>query len=364
MEKTVKKIVVTGGPSAGKTTGACKVPGVLELLGWRTILVPEAATETILAGVSPKDMASKFFQSGIMRNQLAKEELFEYYAKMLENEKVLIICDRGIMDNKAYCDDAAFDYALKKVRLDRVTARDRYDGVFDMVSAADGAEEFYTLDNNPARDESIEKARELDKKIRNAWVGHPHMRIIDNSFPNFDAKVKRLVDEICVFLGEPVPIEIERSFLINMPDFDWLKAIGAVPVSFYQTYLKSEDGIERRVRQRGENGNFLYFYTEKIGGNKLERVEREKRISQKEYVRLLAQADTSLKSISKTRYCFVWNSTYFECDVYPQWNDKAILEVEMMTKEQEVSIPECFEVIEEVTENEKYRNYSMAKGLA
>lgn len=363
MGKTIIKIVVTGGPCAGKTTGICKVPGVLAKLGWKTILVPEAATETILAGITPKDMNSKFFQTGIIKSQLAKEKIFEFYANQLDADKVLLICDRGIMDNKAYCSEEAFNYAMKKARLDPVTARDSYVAVLHMVTAADGAEEFYTCKNNEARTEDLEKARILDKKLKEAWSGHPHLRIIDNSSASFDAKIKKLIDEICAVLGEPTPTEIERSFLIKKPTPEILAELKAVPISIFQTYLKSEDGIERRVRQRGANGNYLYFYTEKTGKNKLERIETERRITQKEYLDLLTQADTSLKPIFKQRYCFVWNSTYYECDIYPNWDDKAIIEVEMTTKEQEVILPEVFEVIEEVTTNDKYRNYSIAKGL-
>jgi hypothetical protein len=49
-----------------------------------------------------------------------------------------------------------------------------------MVTSADGAGEFYTDLNNEARYESKEEAIELDKKLINAWVGHPHFSIIDN----------------------------------------------------------------------------------------------------------------------------------------------------------------------------------------
>lgn len=49
-----------------------------------------------------------------------------------------------------------------------------------MVTSADGAGEFYTSNNNEARYESPKDAVELDKKLINAWVGHPHFSIIDN----------------------------------------------------------------------------------------------------------------------------------------------------------------------------------------
>jgi hypothetical protein len=47
-----------------------------------------------------------------------------------------------------------------------------------LVSAANGAENFYSKENNQARFESIKEAVELDKKLINAWVGHPHFSVI------------------------------------------------------------------------------------------------------------------------------------------------------------------------------------------
>lgn len=50
-----------------------------------------------------------------------------------------------------------------------------------MVTAADGAAEFYTDVNNEARYETAEQAIVSDKKLINAWVGHPNYTIIGNS---------------------------------------------------------------------------------------------------------------------------------------------------------------------------------------
>ena len=49
-----------------------------------------------------------------------------------------------------------------------------------MVTCADGAANFYTDMNNEARYETVSQAIELDKKLVNAWVGHPLFTIIDN----------------------------------------------------------------------------------------------------------------------------------------------------------------------------------------
>ena len=65
--------------------------------------------------------------------------------------------------------------------LDEVEIRDnRYDQVIHMVSAANGAEKFYSLDNHTCRSEDIDKAKELDKLVGEAWVGHPYLEVVDN----------------------------------------------------------------------------------------------------------------------------------------------------------------------------------------
>ena len=76
-----------------------------------------------------------------------------------------------------------------------VSLRDRrYDRVCCLNSAANGAEEFYTLENNVARSEGIEVARMLDQKTLDAWTGHPHLSIIPNAKgESFEDKVNRVV---------------------------------------------------------------------------------------------------------------------------------------------------------------------------
>ena len=57
-----------------------------------------------------------------------------------------------------------------------------------------------------------------------------------------------------------------------------------------------------RVRQRGENGNYVYFLTTKRKLCGIKRIEIEKRLTKEEYLALLMDADTSKKQIRKTRY--------------------------------------------------------------
>ena len=52
-EKQITKIVITGGPCAGKTTALCKIQEHFAQLGYCVIFVPEVATELITGGVAP-----------------------------------------------------------------------------------------------------------------------------------------------------------------------------------------------------------------------------------------------------------------------------------------------------------------------
>jgi len=66
----------------------------------------------------------------------------------------------------------------------------RYDAVIHMVTAAEGAEEFYDY-GNEARFEDIQGARDRDKRLREAYLGHHRYYIVDNSHKNFGEKLSK-----------------------------------------------------------------------------------------------------------------------------------------------------------------------------
>ena len=84
-----------------------------------------------------------------------------------------------------------------------------------------------------------------------------------------------------------------------------------------------------RIRQRGENGRYIFFKTVKRKVSDLKRVEIEERLSQNEYLNCLMDANPEKRPIRKTRYCLTYDSHYFEIDLYPFWKDKAIMEIEL-----------------------------------
>ena len=358
----ITKIVITGGPCAGKTTAMSWVQNAFTQLGYTVLFVPETATELITGGVAPWTCGTnEDYQKCQMRLQAEKEAVFEQAAATMPVEKVLIVCDRGALDNKAYMSELEFSCVLSALGATEVELRDGYDAVFHLVTAAKGAEAFYTTANNNARTETPEEAAALGDKLIAAWTGHPHFRIIDNT-TDFEDKMKRLIAEISMFLGEPEPYEIERKFLIEYPDIQWLESLpNCRRVEIIQTYLNAPEGDEIRVRQRGGNGSYIYFQTTKRRVSDLKRVEIERRLSKDEYLSLLMDADTTMRQIRKTRYCLTYENQYFEIDVYPFWQDKAIAEIELTDENAEIVFPKQIKVIREVTEDESYKNAALAK---
>ena len=202
MTKKIIKIVITGGPCAGKTTAMSRLREELANRGRAARFVPETATELITGGVTPETCGSiKAFQKNLLRLQLDKEKNAERAAQTMDADQVVIVCDRGALDGKAYLGDPDFARILKAVKTDEAALRNRYDAVFHMVTSAKSNREYYTTDNNDARMETPEEAAALDDRLIAAWTGHRHLRVIDNT-SDFEAKINRLIKAITAFLEE------------------------------------------------------------------------------------------------------------------------------------------------------------------
>ena len=106
MAKRITKIVLTGGPAAGKTTLVSRVLKEFKQEdGWRVITIPETATELISGfGIKPFDncMSMLQFQDFVVADQIHKEELALDAAQLVPEDNILILYDRALMDDKAY----------------------------------------------------------------------------------------------------------------------------------------------------------------------------------------------------------------------------------------------------------------------
>jgi len=202
LERTQKiiRIVITGGPCAGKTTGISRIRDAFTEKGWLVLLVDETATQLSNGGAKWKmNRNNREYQFRVTELMLAKERAFTEIAKTFEAEKVLVVCDRGTLDNRAYMNEEEFRYVLDKLKTTREELLGHYDAVFHLVTTARGLERCYTLANNAARYETVEEAVRADDSVIAAWSGHPYLRIIENQ-EDFDKKMESLLREISLFL--------------------------------------------------------------------------------------------------------------------------------------------------------------------
>eukprot|EP00002_Diphylleia_rotans_P035397 TRINITY_DN771_c0_g1_i10.p1 TRINITY_DN771_c0_g1~~TRINITY_DN771_c0_g1_i10.p1 ORF type:complete len:524 (+),score=100.18 TRINITY_DN771_c0_g1_i10:86-1657(+) len=371
----IYRVALTGGPCGGKTTAITTIIEQMKERGFNVYVVPEVATVLMTGGVSPMvggDLS--VFEESIMKIQMNMEDVY-YEIAMASGKPSIIICDRGVMDCMAYLKPLEWETIVDKNEWNNIRMRDgRYDVVIHLVTAAIGAESFYTTANSNTRTETPEQAIEKDLKTREAWNGHPYLRIIDNS-TNFSAKIDRVIDVICLMVGLPSSDRIVKKKFLLTQEPDWSR--WPVPFKSFdveQTFLTTNDGSEMCVTRRGQTGSYSYslrtIKLELKNGVPVQTILKRK-ISSREYVSYLAQEDSTRGTIRLKRHCFLWQNSYYVVDaVYNlrilengdlAQSDKEsdcvhIVRIEMDRSEADkLSHPAQLNVSKEVTEDVRYK---------
>lgn len=357
------KIAITGGPCAGKTTAMQKIVQEFTEKGYKVFVVSEAATELINGGIRPfGDNALEMyeFQRCVMDTQLSKEKIFERIANNTKQDTI-ILCDRGIFDNRAYVSDKEFKELLKERSLNEMEISSSYDMVIHLVTAAKGAKEHYTTANNSARTETVEEAIETDNKTLDAWVGHKRIEIIGNE-GSFDDKIHNVVKTIYELLGRPHPIQRQHKFLVDKIDLEKLKGRKLVKLELEQFFTDYSETENTMVRKTTKDGESSYSKTIKKDTDiPSERTTISRRITDREYNELLAtSADTPIR---KCRYCFAYNNQYYKLDVFEKPEGLVILETELTNENKKVEIPDFLTVKKDITDDYDYRNVNLYRKI-
>ena len=269
---------------------------------------------------------------------MSLESVFHTIANATPPNPSVIICDRGLMDGKAYMSPESWSDQLRTLGTNEVSIRDsRYDAVFHLVTAADGAEASYTCANNEARMETVKEARDLDLRTQRAWLGHPHHFVFDNS-GDFESKLRSLVDAVCGTLGLP---RQEKSsctkFLLDPGETskweEMLKSRGVVCQTFSieKVYLMSGVGASSSpasgsysfVRRRSLNNVPSYGRTTVTPSSKKGHrpVELKRIITPREYASLIESfADPTRHVVVQERVSFIWRgkTCQIHCYVRPR----------------------------------------------
>ncbi len=329
------EIVLTGGPSSGKTTSLSLIQEKLTEWGYRVFVVPEIAT-LVFSGCVPdveylsqKDRKTYTgvekmifdMQYGMRNHYRSLADLFAQTSK----RKVILIYDRSEVDVKAYVDDADYQEMLEAQGLTHEMLRDSYDAVIHMTSVALAPEIEYQQDSNPQRREDKEMAIAADKRTLEAYLGHPLLCVVDAS-QSFSSKQRSVLANVSQIVGHSrsAVIGTERRFLVK----DKQQAItiprNARRYKITQDFLRGSTPARWSVLTKRETlGNKEQSTTYYRGDaapdpDSIESMVRGRIISRDEYSRLM-RTDTiaSRKALVKERAAFRHGrTTDLEVDTY------------------------------------------------
>lgn len=162
------RIVITGGPGAGKTA---LLEVVRRMYCEHVVILPEAAGILFRGGFPRRTSpaACRAAQRAIFRIQRELERLTEE-----DGRASVVLCDRGTVDCLAYwdADPARFWDDLGANHAGELA---RYDAIIHLRTPPD--RQGYDR-SNPLRLENAEEAAYRDQRIFEAWAAHPSRTVI------------------------------------------------------------------------------------------------------------------------------------------------------------------------------------------
>jgi predicted ATPase len=326
----VYKIIITGGPCGGKTTAMARLFSFLRERGFEVITCPEAFTLFGSNGMSLDFFGTEgmdsVIQNSVLDVQLSIEASLERILKG-RGKPAVLLCDRGPMDGSAYLSEEKWNKILESRNISVTDLRDtRYNAVFHLVTAADGAPGFYTLENNQVRSETPEQAIEVDRKTQKAWTGHPHMFVFDNS-TDFEGKLQRVVERISRIVGLPTNLSRRSAkFLLKARP---TPACFPSDVSYHvfeveKVYLFNQDQDENSysfirkrttIDRKGNKRGSVYQLTTSQQGSSGETIEQKRIITAREYAASYKSRDSSRHVILQQRISFLYKLQSFTVHV-------------------------------------------------
>ena len=176
-----RRIVLTGGPGAGKTA-------FLELVRQsfcaHVRVLPEAAG-LLFGGGFPREDA--------VEGRRAAQRAIFHVQRELEvvasiHDSAIVLCDRGTVDGVAYWPGPSDFWS--SVGTTAEAELGRYDAVIHLRTPTQAGGYNH---ENPLRIESAATAAEIDDRILAAWQAHPRRWVVESS-PHFLSKAERAIE--------------------------------------------------------------------------------------------------------------------------------------------------------------------------
>jgi len=190
----MKKIVITGGPCAGKST---VIEAIAEEFGNRVVVVPEVATALFEAGFPPPNPWTQEWQDALQAAIIVGQYRFEARAEAeaRDNGCQIIICDRGILDGAAYLQGGVEEFC-GRFDVDEGEILSRYEAVIHLESLSTLDPELYRelAKSNPSRFEDIAMAEERELNLRRAWSGHKNRMHLSADIEASTGRVREIIN--------------------------------------------------------------------------------------------------------------------------------------------------------------------------
>lgn len=186
----MKKIVVTGGPQAGKSTMIDLAFKTAKKEKRNIFVLHETATQIISGGVEfHKNHYT--FQRAILNLQIANErEVERAICGMIgadAAESAILLLDRGAIDGKAYLKENEWMNLCREVGVEEKELLLRYDGVIYLESVTKIDENGFSNESNPVRYETAAEAKVIDDNTYRVWLPHENLKVVKAKV-NFDEK--------------------------------------------------------------------------------------------------------------------------------------------------------------------------------
>lgn len=166
------RIVLTGGPGGGKTTAGDLFR---REMGDKVVLVPEAAT-MVFSGGFPRSTEPRAIHAAQRAIYEVQRNLEDVQAALYPDR--VLLCDRGTVDGAAYWPGEPHHF-FNEIGSTLEKELARYDAVIFFESAAVG--HMSIEGGNPIRNESMEQAVKLDRKLRELWSQHPKFMLVPHN---------------------------------------------------------------------------------------------------------------------------------------------------------------------------------------
>ena len=309
----IYKIVLTGGPGGGKSTIVEEIQKKYNKKGdTRVIVISETAS--IMAGNNLKPIECDYafaFQNEVYHIQKTREEAAERLASHFPEKNIIIVYDRGILDNRAYLNKGEFETILYNHKDSEMNILDKYDLVINLMTAAhlDGK---YLKETNPHRTENAEFAKDLDVKTLDSWLLHRNIYNVEAT-DNFDDKINRVMQ----IIDENLNKSKEQQTIFDSNNYSGLKNFidkNEFKCLFVQDYyLVNQDKKKIIISKRSLGNDTSFLYKEIDLSNNNEIIKTEYLLDELQVIKLSRIHPPKVR-IEKNIYRFVYDNQIFEIE--------------------------------------------------